>query len=180
MHAADALDEGRLAGTVVAEQGEDLTGADLEIDAVEGDHGAEGLGRTTNTQHELGVNGRLGLRGVHSLSHASLACMLRNRFSTRARTTSSSTATSTTTPTAMYWKFGSRPSRLRPLCMTPRINAPATALRTPPRPPRKLPPPMITAAMALSSKPCPVNGEPASAVPTKSMPPIAPDSPLMT
>ena len=45
---------------------------------------------------------------------------------------------------------------------------------------RKLPPPMITAAMALSSMPCPVNGEPALAAPTKSMPPMAPDSPLMT
>ena len=82
MDAADALDEGRLAGTVVTEQGEYLTGADLEVDAVEGDHGAEGLGGTTNTQDGFRVNGGLGLRGVHGVSHASLACMLRNRFST--------------------------------------------------------------------------------------------------
>src|SRR5439155_25977726 len=145
--------------------GENLTGADLEVDPLECNHGPEGLGGVTNAQDGLHIGGNHDVNGV---SHASLACMLRNRFSTRARRTSSSTATRTTTPTAMYWKFGSRPSRLRPLCMTPRINAPATALRTPPRPPRKLPPPMITAAMALSSKPCPVNGEPASAVPTKS------------
>ena len=55
--AADALDEGRLAGTVVTEQGEYLTGADLEVDAVEGDYGAEGLGCTTNTQDGFRVNG---------------------------------------------------------------------------------------------------------------------------
>ena len=64
--------------------------------------------------------------------------------------------------------------------MTPRISAPVSAFRTPPRPPRKLPPPMITAAIALSSMPTPVNGEPASAVPTNSRPPMAPDSPLKT
>src|SRR5206468_5382927 len=87
--AADALDEGRLAGTVVTEQGEYLTGADLEVDAVEGDHGAEGLGGTTNTQDEFRVTGGLGLRRVHGLGHACLACMLRKRFSKKARRTSS-------------------------------------------------------------------------------------------
>ena len=39
---------------------------------------------------------------------------------------------------------------------------------------------MMTAAIAFSSMPTPVNGEPALAVPTNNMPPIAPDRPLMT
>ena len=39
---------------------------------------------------------------------------------------------------------------------------------------------MMTAAIAFSSIPTPVNGEPAFAVPTNNMPPIAPDRPLMT
>ena len=51
----------------------------LEVDAVECDHGPEGLGGTTNAQDRFHPGGNDGVDGV---SHASLACMLRNRFST--------------------------------------------------------------------------------------------------
>ncbi len=44
VHAADALDEGGLARAVVAEEGDDLAAMDLEVDAVEREHGAEPLG----------------------------------------------------------------------------------------------------------------------------------------
>ena len=39
--AGDALDEGRLAGAVVADEGHHLTGTDLEVDLVERLHGTE-------------------------------------------------------------------------------------------------------------------------------------------
>ena len=40
-HAGDDLDQGRLAGAVVADQPDDLVGADLEVDVLERDHVAE-------------------------------------------------------------------------------------------------------------------------------------------
>ena len=52
-------------------------------------------------------------------------------------------------------------NRFIPLRITPIIKAPTRALRTVPRPPRKLAPPMITAAMESSSAKFPEVGEPA-------------------
>ena len=72
VHPADALDQGRLAGAVVAEQGQHLPGVDLEVDTVEGHDGAEQLRRTGTPS--TGCRARRG-------AHASLACRLRNRFS---------------------------------------------------------------------------------------------------
>jgi hypothetical protein len=40
-HARDDLDQRRLAGAVVADQADDLVGADLEVDVAERDHVAE-------------------------------------------------------------------------------------------------------------------------------------------
>ena len=51
VHAADALDERRLAGAVVAEQGQDLSAVDVQVDVVEGEHGAESLGRAGDGEH---------------------------------------------------------------------------------------------------------------------------------
>ena len=43
MDAGDALDERRLAGAVVADEGDDLTGVDVEVDVGQHLHGAEAL-----------------------------------------------------------------------------------------------------------------------------------------
>ena len=45
VHAADALDQRRLARAVVAEQGEDLAAVDVQVDVVQREHRAEALGR---------------------------------------------------------------------------------------------------------------------------------------
>ena len=146
VHAADRLDQGRLAGAVVAEQGEHLAGVDVERHAVERDDRVEPLAGIPHLQD----------RGRRRASRRrSTACRLRNRLSSRPRMTSSSTATTMTAPVAMYCQFGSMPSRLSPLRITAMISAPVRALRTVPRPPRKLAPPMITAAMASSSASAP-------------------------
>ena len=44
MDAGEHLDEGRFAGAVAAQQGVDLARADVEIDLIDGDGPAEGLG----------------------------------------------------------------------------------------------------------------------------------------
>ena len=49
--ARDGLDERRLAGAVVADQGDDLVRADVEVDAAEGLHGAEALGDPPQREH---------------------------------------------------------------------------------------------------------------------------------
>ena len=43
LHAGDRLDQRRLARAVVAEQADDLAGADLEVDVLQRLHGAEAL-----------------------------------------------------------------------------------------------------------------------------------------
>ena len=43
MDAGDALDQGALAGAVVADEGGDLAGADVQVDAPQDVHGAEAL-----------------------------------------------------------------------------------------------------------------------------------------
>ena len=102
---------------------------------------------------------------VRPVMTTAAACMLRNLDSRLPRTTSSSTATTITTPVAMYCQLGSIPSRLNPLRMTEMISAPVMALSTLPRPPRKLAPPMITAAIASSSARLPAVGDPALPLP---------------
>jgi hypothetical protein len=44
------LDQGGLSGTVVADDGDDLTGRDVEVDGGERGDGAEGLGDTSQGQ----------------------------------------------------------------------------------------------------------------------------------
>ena len=50
VHAADALDERRLSGAVVAEQREHLAVVHLEVHRVERQHRAEALRRATHSQ----------------------------------------------------------------------------------------------------------------------------------
>src|SRR5215217_765160 len=163
VHAADALDQRGLAGPVVAEEREDLAGVDVEVDAVERDHRAEALAGPGDGEHQ-----------------PLTAWMLRKRRSRWARTTSSSTAATRMAPVAMYCQLGSMPSRLSPLRMTAMISAPVMALPTPPRPPRKLAPPMMTAAIASSSASAPEVGEPALPLPTMSSAAVPAARPLRT
>ncbi|GAA4751347.1 hypothetical protein GCM10023350_40720 [Nocardioides endophyticus] len=53
MDAGDALDQGALAGTVVADQGGDLAGSDVEIDAAQHVHGSEALLDTPQAEQRL-------------------------------------------------------------------------------------------------------------------------------
>ena len=55
VHAADALDQRRLAGAVVAEHRKDLAVVDIEIDRVECQHGAEALRRAAHRQRRRDV-----------------------------------------------------------------------------------------------------------------------------
>ncbi len=51
MHPGDGLDQGGLAGAVVADEGDDLTGADLQVDVGERLDGAEPFGDSAQRQH---------------------------------------------------------------------------------------------------------------------------------
>ena len=54
---AEHLDEGRLAGPVLAEQGVDLAGAQVEVDPVECPDAAEGLADPAQLQERRKVKG---------------------------------------------------------------------------------------------------------------------------
>ena len=74
MHAADALDQRRLSGAVVAEDRDDLAMMHVEVDGVEREHRAEPLRRATHRQ-----------RRCHDrVTHDRAACITRNRSSRRA------------------------------------------------------------------------------------------------
>jgi hypothetical protein len=122
---------------------------------------------------------RVFVAGLVLFTLASLACRTLKRSSSRARITSSSTATTSTTPIATNCQFASTCKRFNPLRMVAIASAPIRAFETPPRPPRKLAPPMITALMASSSAKRPTVGDPASMRPanrTAASPAAAPTS----
>src|SRR4029077_16585096 len=108
MDAADARDQGRFAGSFDPEQGQDLAPMDLKIDVVEGEHGAESLGRAADGQ-----------RRDRRRRHERAASMTWKRLSRYPRRTSASTARTMTTPMTISWKKASTPSRFMPLRMTP-------------------------------------------------------------
>ena len=56
MDAGQQLDQGRLAGAVLAEQGQDRAGADVEVDAVDGERAAEALGDAGEAQQRWRVS----------------------------------------------------------------------------------------------------------------------------
>src|SRR5690606_6118712 len=160
--AGDRLDEGGLAGAVVPEQAEHLAAVDGEVDPGEGGHRAEALDGAADLEHRGAVpvgRGRVRLRRRHRGASDSSVRTTRSRVSSRARTTSSWTAMTTAAPSATYcqllWTF----MRLRPFWMTPRMSAPTRVPTTVPRPPKKLAPPMMTAAMAESSRRLPAVGK---------------------
>src|SRR5690606_5415214 len=102
--AADAFDEGRFAGAVVAEQGQNLAAIGLEADALDGVHGAEALLRVAD-----GKNGR-------GCGHCCLpAWRTRTRDSRWLRRTSASTARRMIRPMAIIWKNTSTLSRFSAL-----------------------------------------------------------------
>ncbi len=55
MVAGEDLDQGGLAGPVVAQQAHDLVGADLEVDVVQRGHLAEGLGDVLQLQESSSI-----------------------------------------------------------------------------------------------------------------------------
>ena len=63
-----------------------------------------------------------------------------------------------TTPVIIWRMKSLSPNRMRPLASTPVMQAPSSVPMTVPRPPLRLVPPMMTAAIALSSKPIPMIG----------------------
>ena len=91
VHPADALDQRRLAGAVVAEKRQHLAAVGFEAHVLQRMHGAEVL---------LGVaDGEDGDRAHCALT----ACSTRARASRWLRSTSASTATTTITPMAIIW-----------------------------------------------------------------------------
>ena len=120
----------------------------LEVDAVERQHGAEPLGRRARAM-------RRGRSCQRRLEHPE-PLLERGRGSRRSRRPATMT-----TPMTIGWRNASTLSRFIPLRITPIISAPTRALATVPRPPRKLAPPMITAAIESSSARLPAVGEPA-------------------
>ena len=56
--AGDALDQGGLAGAVVADEGGHLAGVDVEVDVVQDLHGAEALVDASEAQERLVRRGR--------------------------------------------------------------------------------------------------------------------------
>jgi hypothetical protein len=87
VHSADAFDERRLAGAVVAEQSEHLAAPGVQVDAVQRDDRTEPLGGASHAERERARR-----------AHERAACRIRSRSSSRCRTTSSSTAITMTTP----------------------------------------------------------------------------------
>src|SRR5690348_354995 len=103
MHATDALDQGRLAGAVVAQQRQHLTPIGLDAHALERVHRPEiflGIPHGEN-------------RTCLSHQDAPADCSVRTRPSRWRRSTSASTATTMIEPIAIIWKKTSRFSRLR-------------------------------------------------------------------
>ena len=152
MHAADALDQRRLARAVVAEQRQHLAAVQLEVDAVEREDRAEALGGAAHGERRRASEARSRAGRLAAPGTGSRACR---------GTTSSSTASTMTTPMTIGCRNASTFSRFMPLRITPIISAPTSALATLPRPPRKLAPPITTAAIASSSARSPKFGEPA-------------------
>ena len=83
-------------------------------------------------------------------------------------------------PIATSCQYALTPRRFSPLRMLPRISAPTSAFQTPPRPPKKLAPPMMTAEIASSSVSWPALGKPELVRPATMMPPTAAHDPLRT
>ena len=65
----DGLDERRLAGAVVADEGDDLAGVDVEVDAVERLHRAEALADAAQLEQRTGAGRRLGGAGLRLGGH---------------------------------------------------------------------------------------------------------------
>ena len=103
MNAAQALDQGRLACTVVSEERQHLTGSDLEVDAVERNDRSKTLHRVAYAERGHSRGGRIERLGIGRHAAALAAWATRSRDSIAPRRTSASTASSTTTPIAISW-----------------------------------------------------------------------------
>ena len=106
---AEALDERRLAGAVVADDAQHLARVELEVGVVESDDASVRLAQADGL--EDGGGDRLGHDGGHALT-------LRIHWSTV-------TATMTRTPMVKSCQSGSKPARLRPLRAMPTMMAPS-------------------------------------------------------
>ncbi|MCY1302655.1 hypothetical protein D9M70_523250 [compost metagenome] len=120
------LDHRGLAGTVVADHGEDLAGIEVEVGIVEGGHATVALDEAAGCE-----NGFLCHQAATFLIHWSMA-----------------TAVMISTPVRKTFHCGSAPSMLRPMETTPTIIAPIRVPRIDPRPPKSEMPPITAAVMA--------------------------------
>src|SRR5918999_1038002 len=146
MDPGEGLNQGGLAGPVVAEQARDLPGPDLHGDAFERDDVPEVL-RDASRFHEWCVARH------HLASEARLRMKLLN-----------TTAMSSMTPTKTRNQSVLTPMKKMPCCTIPKMSAPKTAPTTEPYPPVSNTPPMTEAAMACSSRSSPrrTSADPAS------------------
>src|SRR5690606_4570149 len=117
MHAADAFDQGRLAGTIVTKQRENFATMCSEAHALEGMHGAEALLGIADDENRIS--------GSHQFCLPAWAA--RTRASRWLRRTSASTASTMITPMAIIWKKASTLSRLSAFRITPIMTAPTSA-----------------------------------------------------
>src|SRR5271165_390954 len=124
--AADRLDQGRLAGAVVADDRQDLVRVEIEIRVVERGDAAVALDQLT--AGENGLDAHLETLRIHW---------------------SRATATMISTPMANSCQSTSRPASDTAERNTPTISAPISVPMTEPRPPNRLVPPITTAVMLL-------------------------------
>ncbi len=66
MNASEDLHQGRLAGPIVADQGDHLAGVHIEIDVGQGGNGAEIFRNSAQTEHEVILRVGLGCRVGHA------------------------------------------------------------------------------------------------------------------
>src|SRR6218665_1964319 len=140
------LDEARLAGTVVADHGEDLTPTQIEVCAVDRGDAAVTLDEAARLECQ-GLVACLFSQGCwlsQDCSPRYLAVLRRMNWST-------ATATITRTPVAIFWYRLSTLASVRTWPRPLTITAPTRVPSTPPRPPNRLVPPITTAVMV--SKP---------------------------
>ena len=144
-HAGDALDEGRLARAVLAHQGDDLAGGDVEIDTVEDRLIGETLRQAGDRQERRQAGGGAGdaarlamppSRRGELRSWPAQGRPTRNRCWREAASTVA--ATSSTPPVTMNLTEEDTASRSMPLAIDPMTSAPSSADQADPRPPNRL------------------------------------------
>src|SRR3989344_701328 len=145
--ARQRLDETRLARAVVADHGQDFTGAQFKVGAVECSNLAVALDQA------LGLHDQRRVRCVCGVGHDQRT-PLRESWSV-------ATARITRMPVTRIWYTDDTPISVSPLRNTPTISATTSVPKIMPRPPNRLVPPSTTALMASRFSVWPAFGSPA-------------------